>query len=44
METIGRSVAEGCLRNQDAYAATRAVREWLKAHEAGRVAERVEEN
>jgi hypothetical protein len=43
LETIGRTVAEGRLRNQDADAATRAVREWLKAHEAGKVAERVEE-
>ncbi len=43
LETLGRAVAEGRLRNQDADAATRAVREWLKALEAGKVTEHVEE-
>jgi hypothetical protein len=36
-------VACGRLANRDAVAATKAVREWLRAHEAGAVADQVEE-
>ena len=35
--------ATGRLANRDGQVVVQAVREWLKAHEAGRVAERVEE-
>jgi len=42
LEIIGRSVATGRLSNRDADAVTRAVREWLKAHDAGEVADQVE--
>ena len=43
LERIGRAVATGELVNRDADAATRAVREWLRAHEAGTVTEQVDE-
>ncbi len=43
MRIIGRAVAEGRLRSRDGDATTRAVREWLRAHEAGAVADQVEE-
>ncbi len=43
LEAIGRAVACGRLANRDAVAATKAVREWLRAHEAGAVADQVEE-
>jgi len=43
LEAIGRAVACGRLANRDAVAATKAVREWLRAHEAGTVAEQVTE-
>ncbi len=43
LEAIGRAVACGRLANRDAIAATKAVREWLRAHEAGTVTEQVTE-
>lgn len=43
LERIGRAVATGELANRDADAATRAVRAWLQAHDAGTVAERIAE-
>ncbi len=43
LRIIGRAVAEGRLRSRDGDATTRAVREWLRAHEAGVVTDRVEE-
>ncbi len=43
LEAIGRAVACGRLANRDAVAATKAVREWLRAHEAGALAEQVTE-
>ena len=43
LEAIGRAVACGRLSHRDAVAATKAVREWLRAHEAGAVADQVEE-
>ncbi len=43
LRIIGQAVTEGRLRNRDADAGTRAVREWLRAHEAGVVTDRVEE-
>ncbi len=43
LEAIGRAVACGRLANRDAIAATKAVREWLRAHEAGAMAEQVGE-
>ena len=43
LEAIGRAVACGRLANRDAVAATKAVREWLRAHEAGTVTEQVDE-
>ncbi len=41
LEIIGRSVATGRLSNRDGDAVTRAVREWLKAHDAGEVSDQV---
>ncbi|MFH1833761.1 MAG: hypothetical protein ABH877_01950 [bacterium] len=41
LEIIGRAVATGRLSSRDADAVTRAVREWLKAHEAGDVADQI---
>ena len=43
LERVGRAVATGRLANRDGDAVTRAVREWLRAHEAGAVAEQVGE-
>ena len=43
LEAIGRAVACGRLANRDAVAATKAVREWFRAHEAGTVTEQVTE-
>jgi len=43
LELVGRAVATGVLPNRDADAATRAVREWLRAHEAGTVTAQVDE-
>ena len=34
LRIVGRAVAEGRLRNRDADATTRAVKEWLRAHAA----------
>ncbi len=41
LEIVGRAVATGRLSNRDADAVTRAVKEWLRAHEAGDVADQV---
>jgi hypothetical protein len=43
LRIIGRAVAEGRLRSRDGDAATRAVREWLRAYDVGTVAERLEQ-
>ncbi len=43
LRIIGRAVAEGRLRSRDGDATTRAVREWLRAYEAGAVTDRLEE-
>ena len=43
LETIGRAVATGRLGHNEARSAVGAVRQWLKANEAGAVAERLEE-
>ena len=43
LRIIGRAVAEGRLRSRDGDATTRAVREWLRAHEAGVVSDRLED-
>jgi hypothetical protein len=43
LRIIGRAVTEGRLRSKDADAGTRAVREWLRAHEAGAVVDQVAE-
>lgn len=42
LERIGRASATGRLRHQDATAATRAVQQWLRAHEVGVMAERMD--
>lgn len=42
LEAIGRAVATGRLGHNEAKAATGAIREWLRAHEAGAMSERVE--
>lgn len=42
LERIGRAVATGRLRNRDGDVTVRAVREWLRAHEAGKVTEQVQ--
>ncbi|MEE8191734.1 MAG: hypothetical protein V3T74_03255 [Gemmatimonadales bacterium] len=43
LETIAHAAAEGRLPQKQADATTRALREWLRAHEAGAVADQVEE-
>ncbi len=43
LRIIGRAVAEGRLRSRDGDAATRAVREWLRAYDVSTVADRLEE-
>jgi hypothetical protein len=43
LRIIGGAVAEGRLRSRDGDATTRAVREWLRAYEAGAVTDRLEE-
>ena len=43
LEAIGRAVATGRLGKGEADAATRAVRCWLQAHDAGRTRDRLEE-
>ena len=43
LEVVGRAVAEGKLSHNQGRTVATTVREWLKAHEAGKVAERVEE-
>jgi len=43
LEEIGRAVSTGRLGHHEATAAVRAVREWLRAHSEGEVAEEVEE-
>lgn len=42
-EVAGRAVATGRLGHHEAKAVVRAVREFLRSHEAGEVADRVEE-
>ena len=42
LERIARAVATGGLPHNDARAATSALQQWLKAHEVGRMAERLE--
>ena len=43
LEAIGRAVACGKLGKGEADAATRALRCWLQAHDAGRTRDRLEE-
>ncbi len=43
LRIVGQAVAEGRLRSRDGDATTRAVREWLRAYDAGTVTDRVEE-
>ena len=43
LRIIGGAVAEGRLRSRDGDTTTRAVREWLRAYEAGTVTEQVHE-
>ncbi len=38
LERIARAVATGRMVHQDATAATRAIQQWLKAHEVGKMA------
>lgn len=42
LEALGRAVATNELGHHEATAVTRTIREWLRAHEAGAVSERVE--
>lgn len=42
-EVIGRAVTTGKLAHREAQAAIKAVREFLRSHEAGAVSDRVEE-
>ena len=42
LEALGRAVATNELGHHEATAVTRTLREWLRAHEAGAVSERVE--
>ncbi len=42
LERIARAVATGGLPHNDARAATTALQQWLKAHEAGRMADKLE--
>jgi len=43
LDIVAHAAAEGRLPQRQADATTRAVREWLRAHEAGAVADQVEE-
>ena len=43
LDIVAHAAAEGRLPQRQADATTRAVREWLRAHEAGVVTDRVEE-
>ena len=43
LDIVAHAAAEGRLPKRQADATTRAVREWLRAHEAGVVTDRVEE-
>ena len=43
LRIVGQAVAEGRLRSRDGDATTRAVREWLRAYEAGAVTDRLQE-
>ena len=43
LNIVAHAAAEGRLPQRQADATTRAVREWLRAHEAGAVADQVEE-
>jgi hypothetical protein len=43
LEVVGRAVATGRLYHKQDRAIATTIREWLKAHEAGTVTERVEE-
>ena len=43
LEVVGRAVATGRLSHNHGRTIATTIREWLKAHEAGKVAERVEE-
>jgi len=43
LDVVAHAAAEGRLPQRQADATTRAVREWLRAHEAGVVADQVEE-
>ena len=43
LEKIGRAVSTGRLGHHEASAAVRAIREWLRAHDAGKVSARVTE-
>lgn len=42
LERIARCVATGGLPHQDARAATAAIQQWLKAHEVGKLADRLD--
>ncbi len=42
LERIARCVATGGLPHQDARAATSALQQWLKAHEVGKLVDRLE--
>lgn len=42
LERIARAVATGGLPHNDARAATAAIQQWLRAHEAGRMADKLE--
>ena len=41
LENIGRAVSTGRIGHHEASAAVRAIREWLRAHDAGKVTARV---
>ena len=43
LEVVGRAVATGRLGHAEGRTVVSGVREWLRAHEAGHVAERLEE-
>jgi len=43
LDIVAHAAAEGRLPQRQADATTRAIREWLRAHEAGAVADQVEE-
>lgn len=42
LERIARAVATGRLGHNEARSATAAIQQWLKAHEAGRMADRLD--